>query len=146
MPGGKPGLSFSSLFAFAWNLSDDTTPLAYASSAAGNDVTAPLTVIFLKGEQPVYTRDEIQVSDQSMQKVRGELDPNGTGDPVTGVELARMPIVCYSYRQARMCYEADNRDESVSNSTNAIRLPRIALGHLRIVRQSFSSEFGKKAN
>lgn len=80
MPGGKPGLF--SLFAFAWNMPPDTTPLAYASNAAGNDVTTPLTVIFPKREQPVYTQHEIQISDQFMQKVLGELDPNGTGDAV----------------------------------------------------------------
>jgi murein DD-endopeptidase MepM/ murein hydrolase activator NlpD len=80
MPGGKPGLF--SLFAFAWNMPPGTTPLVYASNAAGNDVTTPLTVVFPKKEQPVYTQHEIQLTDQFMQKVLGELDPNGTGDPV----------------------------------------------------------------
>jgi murein DD-endopeptidase MepM/ murein hydrolase activator NlpD len=80
MPGGKPG--FFSLFAFAWNMPPGTMPLVYASNGAGNDVTTPITVIFPKKEQPVYTKHEIQVSDQFMQKVLGELDPNGTGDPV----------------------------------------------------------------
>jgi len=80
MPGGKPG--FFSLFAFAWNIPAGTMPLVYASNGAGNDVTTPLTVIFPKKEQPVYTQHEIQVTDQFMQKVIGELDPNGTGDPV----------------------------------------------------------------
>ena len=79
-PGGKPGLF--SLFAFAWNMPAGTTPLVFASNGAGNDVTTPLTVIFPKREQPVYTQHEIQVTDQFMQKVLGELDPNGTGDPV----------------------------------------------------------------
>ncbi len=80
MPGGKPGLF--SLFAFAWNMPPGTTPLVYASSGGGNDVTTPLTVVFPKREQPVYTQHQIQVSDQFMQKVLGELDPNGSGDPV----------------------------------------------------------------
>lgn len=80
MPGGKPGLF--SLFAFAWNMPSGTSPLVFASNDAGNDVTTPLTVVFPKKEQPVYTRHEIQVTDQFMQKVLGELDPNGTGDPV----------------------------------------------------------------
>ena len=80
MPGGKPGMF--SLFAFAWNMPAGTTPVVYASNGAGNDVTTPLTVVFPKKEQPVYTQHEIQVSDQFMQKVLGELDPNGTGDPV----------------------------------------------------------------
>jgi len=80
MPGGKPGLF--SLFAFAWNMPAGTTPVVYASNGAGNDVMTPLTVIFPKKEQPVYTQHQIQISDQFMQKVLGELDPNGTGDPV----------------------------------------------------------------
>ena len=80
MPGGKPGLF--SLFAFAWNMPPGTTPLVYASNGSGNDVTTPLTVIFPKKEQPVYTKHELQISDQFMQKVLGELDPNGTGDPI----------------------------------------------------------------
>ncbi|SFR99677.1 Peptidase family M23 [Granulicella pectinivorans] len=80
MPGGKPGLF--SLYAFAWNMPAGTIPMAYASNAAGNDVTTPLTVIFPKREQPVYTQHQIQITDQFMQKVLGELDPNGTGDPI----------------------------------------------------------------
>lgn len=80
VPDGKPGLF--SLYAFAWNMPAGTTPLAFASNGAGNDVTTPLTVIFPKREQPVYTQHEIQVTDQFMQKVLGELDPNGTGDPI----------------------------------------------------------------
>ena len=80
MPGGKPG--FFSLFAFAWNMPLDTIPVVYAANAAGNDVTTPLTVIFPKREQPVYTQHQIQVTEQFMQKVLGELDPNGTGSPV----------------------------------------------------------------
>jgi murein DD-endopeptidase MepM/ murein hydrolase activator NlpD len=80
MPDGKPGMF--SLFAFAWNMPAETIPAAYASNGAGNDVATPLTVVFPKREQPVYTQHEIQVTEQFMQKVLGELDPNGSGDPV----------------------------------------------------------------
>jgi murein DD-endopeptidase MepM/ murein hydrolase activator NlpD len=80
MPGGKPGLF--SLFAFAWNMPQGTIPLAFAANGAGNDVTTPLTVQFPKKEQPHYTVHDLQVSDAFMQKVVGELDPNGSGDPV----------------------------------------------------------------
>ena len=80
MTGGKPGLF--SLFAFAWNMPVETRPMVYASNAAGNDVATPLTVVFPKREQPVYTQHQIQVTDQFMQKVLSELDPNGSGSPV----------------------------------------------------------------
>lgn len=80
MPGGKPGMF--SLYAFAWNMPQTTLPLVYASNGAGNDVTSPLTVIFPKKEQPHYTVHDLQISDAFMQKVVGELDPNGTGDLV----------------------------------------------------------------
>ncbi len=80
MPGGKSGLF--SLYAFAWNMPPSTLPLVYAANGAGNDVTSPLTVIFPKKEQPHYTVHDLQVSDAFLQKVVGELDPNGSGDPV----------------------------------------------------------------
>jgi Peptidase family M23 len=80
MPGGKPGLF--SLFAFAWNIPPNTVPLVYASNGAGNDVTSPIVFQFPKKEQPKYTVHDLQVSDAFMQKVVGELDPNGSGDEV----------------------------------------------------------------
>ena len=80
MPGGKSGMF--SLFAFAWNMPQTTIPVVFASNGAGNDVTSPITVVFPKKEQPHYTVHQLQISDQFMQKVLGELDPNGTGDPV----------------------------------------------------------------
>ena len=81
MPGGKPG--FFSLFAFAWNVPTRTVPVVYASNGAGNDVSSPIAVQFPKKEQPKYTAHDLQVSDGFMQKVVGELDPNGSGDPVS---------------------------------------------------------------
>ena len=81
MPGGKPG--YFSLFAFAWNMPPNTIPVVYASNGAGNDVTSPIVVQFPKKEQPKYTVHDLQVSDHFMQKVLGELDPNGSGDPVS---------------------------------------------------------------
>jgi murein DD-endopeptidase MepM/ murein hydrolase activator NlpD len=80
MPGGKPG-QFS-LFAFAWNMPQTTIPVVFAANGAGNDVTSPITVVFPKKEQPHYTVHQLEVSDQFMQKVVGELDPNGSGDIV----------------------------------------------------------------
>jgi murein DD-endopeptidase MepM/ murein hydrolase activator NlpD len=80
MPGGKPG--FFSLHAFAWNMPSNTAPVVYASNGAGSDVTSPLVIRFPKKEQPKYTTHDLQVSDGFIQKVVGELDPNGSGDMV----------------------------------------------------------------
>ena len=80
MPGGKSGLF--SLFAFAWNMPQGTIPVVFASNGTGNDVTSPISFQFPKKEQPRYTTHDLQVSDAFMQKVVGELDPNGSGDPV----------------------------------------------------------------
>ncbi len=81
MPGGKPG-QFS-LYAFAWNMPADTVPVVYAGNGAGSDVTSPLVVVFPKKEQPKYTVHDLQISDAFLNKVINELDPNGTGDPVS---------------------------------------------------------------
>ncbi len=80
VPGGKSGRF--SLFAFAWNMPASTPPVVYASNGTGSDVTSPLVAIFPKKEQPKYTTHELQISDAFLQKVVGELDPNGKGDPV----------------------------------------------------------------
>lgn len=80
MPGGKPGLF--SLFAFAWNMPTGTVPVVFASNGAGNDVTSPIVVQFPKREQPKYTVHDLRVDDHFIQKVIGELDPNGSGDPI----------------------------------------------------------------
>jgi murein DD-endopeptidase MepM/ murein hydrolase activator NlpD len=80
MPGGKPG--YFSLFAFAWNMAPGTIPVVYVTNAAGSQVTAPLAVQFPKKEQPRYTVHDLKLDDHFIQKVVGELDPNGAGDPV----------------------------------------------------------------
>lgn len=81
MPGGKPG--YFSLYAFAWNMPDGTAPLAYAANGPGNDVTSPLVFQFPAQGQPKYTVHELQIPDSFINKVVNELDPNGTGDPVS---------------------------------------------------------------
>jgi murein DD-endopeptidase MepM/ murein hydrolase activator NlpD len=81
IPGGKPG--YFSLYAFAWNVSDGTVPVAFASNGVGNDVTSPIVVRFPKKEQPHYTQHQLPVDDQFLQKVVNELDPDGTGDVVS---------------------------------------------------------------
>ncbi len=81
MPGDKPG--YFSLYAVPWYMTTAAQPLVYASNGVGNDVTTTLNVQFPKKEQPKYTVHELQIDDKFMQKVVGELDPNGTGDMVT---------------------------------------------------------------
>jgi murein DD-endopeptidase MepM/ murein hydrolase activator NlpD len=81
MPDGKPGLF--SLFAFAWNMPTGTVPLVYATNPAGNEVTEPMIFQFPKKEQPKYRVRDLQLDDRFVQKVIGELDPNGSGDPIT---------------------------------------------------------------
>ena len=80
MPGGKPG--FFSLFAFAWNMPAGTVPLVYATNAAGKEVTGQMVIQFPKKEQPKYRVRDLQLDDRFLQKVTGELDPNGSGDTV----------------------------------------------------------------
>lgn len=81
MPGGKPGLF--SLFAYPWNTPPGTEPVVYATNAAGNQVTGQMVVQFPKKEQPVYRTRDLEVDDHFLQKVINELDPSGSGDPVT---------------------------------------------------------------
>lgn len=81
MPDGQPGLF--SLFAFAWNAPDGAVPLLFAANGPGNEVTTPVMVEFPAKEQPRYTVNPIPLNDAFMQKVVGELDPNGQGDLVT---------------------------------------------------------------
>lgn len=78
MPGGKPGMF--ALYAFAWDMPQDTAPLAYASNGTGNEVTSPLVFQFPKKEQPKYTVHDLQLNDRFIQKVVNELDPDGSGD------------------------------------------------------------------
>jgi len=80
MPEGKPG--YFSLFAYAWNTPVGTAPVVYASYGGPNAVTTPIQFQFPKKEQPHYTTHDLQIDDRFVQKVVGELDPNGTGDPV----------------------------------------------------------------
>lgn len=78
MPGGKPG-QFA-LYAFAWNMPDSVVPLVFATNAAGNEVTGRMVYQFPKREQPHYRTRDLEITDQFMQKVVNELDPNGSGD------------------------------------------------------------------
>jgi murein DD-endopeptidase MepM/ murein hydrolase activator NlpD len=80
MPGEADGSSHRfSLFPFPWDLSPDTSPVAYARNDAGTEVTGTFWVkIFPKR----FRESTITLNDKNMSKVVGELDPEGTGSLV----------------------------------------------------------------
>jgi len=80
MPGQPDtGTHRFSLFAYPWNVPPTTIPLAFVRNSAGTEVTTTFwTKIFPKK----FRFTNIPVSDQNLQKVVGELDPEGTGSLV----------------------------------------------------------------
>jgi murein DD-endopeptidase MepM/ murein hydrolase activator NlpD len=68
-----------SLFPFPWDVAPDTIPLAFARNGAGTEVT---TTFWTKVFPKQFHKRDIQLTDQNMQKVVGELDPEGTGSLV----------------------------------------------------------------
>lgn len=68
-----------SLFAFPWDVSPDTTPLAFARNSAGTEVT---TTFWTKVFPKKFRESNINLTDKELQKVVGELDPEGTGSLV----------------------------------------------------------------
>jgi murein DD-endopeptidase MepM/ murein hydrolase activator NlpD len=65
-----------SLFPFPWNVAADTLPVAFVRNGAGTEVT---TSFWVKVFPKPFRSSNIQLTDKNMQKVVGELDPNGTG-------------------------------------------------------------------
>ena len=80
MPGQPDSSSHRfSLFPFPWDVAPDTVPMAFARNGAGMESTASFWVkIFPKK----FRQSTINVTDRNLQKVVGELDPNGTGSLV----------------------------------------------------------------
>ena len=68
-----------SLFAYPWDVNPDTTPLAFARNGAGTEVT---TTFWVKVFPKKFRESNIQLTDKNMQKVVGELDPEGSGSLV----------------------------------------------------------------
>ena len=68
-----------SLFPYPWDVNPDTTPVAFARNGAGTEVT---TSFWVKVFPKRFRESTIQLTDKNMQKVVGELDPNGTGSLV----------------------------------------------------------------
>jgi murein DD-endopeptidase MepM/ murein hydrolase activator NlpD len=65
-----------SLFPYPWDLNPDTIPVAFARNEAGTEVTATFwTKVFPK----TFRQSNIPITDGQMQKVVGELDPDGSG-------------------------------------------------------------------
>jgi murein DD-endopeptidase MepM/ murein hydrolase activator NlpD len=65
-----------SLFPFPWDVPADTIPLAFVRNSAGTEVT---TTFWVKVFPKQFHHTNIQLNDHNLQKVVGELDPNGTG-------------------------------------------------------------------
>jgi murein DD-endopeptidase MepM/ murein hydrolase activator NlpD len=65
-----------SLFPFSWELSPDTVPVAFARNAAGTEVS---TTFWTKVFPKKFRESNIELNDRELQKVVGELDPEGTG-------------------------------------------------------------------
>jgi len=68
-----------SLFPFPWDVSPGTIPLAFARNGAGTEVT---TTFWVKVFPKKFRQSNIELNDRELQKVVGELDPNGTGSLV----------------------------------------------------------------
>ncbi len=68
-----------SLFPYPWDLSSDTVPVAFARNVAGTEVTG---TFWFKVFPKRFRESTIQLNDRNMQKVVGELDPEGTGSLV----------------------------------------------------------------
>ncbi len=68
-----------SLFPYPWDVPVDTVPTAFVRNSAGTDVTT--TFWFKVFPKKFHSRD-IMLNDKNMQKVVGELDPEGTGSLV----------------------------------------------------------------
>jgi murein DD-endopeptidase MepM/ murein hydrolase activator NlpD len=65
-----------SLFPFPWDVSPDTVPLAFARNGAGTEVT---TTFWTKVFPKKFRESNIELNDRELQKVVGELDPEGSG-------------------------------------------------------------------
>lgn len=68
-----------SLFPFPWDVSPGTIPLAFARNGAGTEVT---TTFWAKVFPKKFRESNIELNDRELQKVVGELDPEGSGSLV----------------------------------------------------------------
>jgi len=68
-----------SLFAYPWDVNPNTVPVAFARNGAGTEVT---TTFWVKIFPKKFRESTIILTDKNMQKVVGELDPEGSGSLV----------------------------------------------------------------
>lgn len=68
-----------SLFAYPWDVPAETEPVAFVKNVAGTQVTA---AFWCKIFPKQFRRSNIPLNDRNMQKVVGELDPDGKGSLV----------------------------------------------------------------
>jgi murein DD-endopeptidase MepM/ murein hydrolase activator NlpD len=75
---GQPENSNSrfSLFPYPWDVSPDTIPVAFVRNIAGTEAT---TTFWVKVFPKKFRESNIELKDSQLQKVDGELDPEGTG-------------------------------------------------------------------
>src|SRR5207248_2331816 len=65
-----------SLFPYPWDVSSDTIPVAFVRNIAGTEAT---TTFWVKIFPKKFRESNIELNDRELQKVDGELDPEGTG-------------------------------------------------------------------
>jgi murein DD-endopeptidase MepM/ murein hydrolase activator NlpD len=68
-----------SLFPFPWDVPADTIPLAFARNDAGTEVT---TTFWVRVFPKTFKSSNIQLKEENLKKVVGELDPDGSGSLV----------------------------------------------------------------
>ncbi len=76
---GSPNERFS-LFAYPWDLSDDTTPFVYARNGAGAETQGRF---WFKIFPKKFRHRDLDISDSFLEKVDNEIDPGGQGDLLT---------------------------------------------------------------
>lgn len=68
-----------SLFPFPWDVPADTIPLAFARNDAGTEVT---TTFWVRVFPKTFKASNIELKEENLKKVVGELDPDGSGSLV----------------------------------------------------------------
>lgn len=78
LPGRPAGERFA-LFAFPWNVPASTVPVVYARNPSGAEAR---TQFWFKVFPKQFRTRDLEVTDSFLEKVVGQIDPNGSGDLV----------------------------------------------------------------